>query len=102
MAWKRGGFSRTSTAEHRKRKARVLRRDGYKCQIKGPKCLGRATILDHIIPVAFGGPDEDANCQAACEPCHAEKTQREAAEGRRRKRHRAIRPERHPGDDPTA
>lgn len=102
MAWKNGGPTRTTTPEHKARRTRVLRRDRFRCQIRGPKCLGRATICDHILALALGGTDTDENCQAVCSACHKEKTQQEAAEGRRRWRSRLRRTEtRHPGDDPT-
>jgi hypothetical protein len=34
---------------------RVLARDGYRCQVRGPRCQGEATMVDHIIPVRLGG-----------------------------------------------
>ncbi len=37
-----------------------------------------ATTPDHIVPLAFGGTDDDSNIQCLCEDCHAIKT---AAEG---------------------
>jgi 5-methylcytosine-specific restriction endonuclease McrA len=34
--------------------------------------------VDHIIPLADGGREDDSNRQALCaEPCHREKTERE-------------------------
>lgn len=38
----------------------------------------KATVPDHIVPLAFGGSDEDGNIQCLCDECHAIKT---AAEG---------------------
>ena len=63
---------------------RILQRDGYLCQ----PCLrtGRptpATQVDHIIPKAKGGADDDDNLQAICGPCHDAKTAREADERQR-------------------
>lgn len=46
------------------------------CQEKGR--VTAATVPDHIIPLAFGGTDEDDNIQCLCDDCHAIKT---AAEG---------------------
>jgi 5-methylcytosine-specific restriction protein A len=49
--------------------------------------LGRvtlATVRDHRIPLAEGGPDDTTNEQALCEPCHAVKTKAESARGVRR------------------
>lgn len=98
MAWTNGA-SRTSTAAHRAWARLVLTNSGGQCQIRGPRCLGPATIADHIKPVAEGGAEHDpANGQGACQPCHDTKTQGEAARGRRRYYGAARRPpERHPG-----
>lgn len=55
---------------------RIKARDGYVCQ----QC-GRVTVdgeVDHRIPLAKGGTDDDANLQWLCrEPCHRDKTIRE-------------------------
>jgi 5-methylcytosine-specific restriction enzyme A len=49
----------------------ILERDRYRCQIRGPKCIRRATHVDHIIPWAEGGaPFDPRNLRAACEPCN--------------------------------
>lgn len=78
------GPSRTATPEHRAWRTAVLARDRGSCQIKGPRCTGRATEADHVIPVARGGAELDTdNGQAACTTCHRVKTLREATEGRR-------------------
>lgn len=72
--WGRGS-PRTRTREHRERRDRILRRDGYLCQLRYPgRCIGHATVLDHIIALGLGGADTDDNCQAACAPCHAYKS----------------------------
>jgi 5-methylcytosine-specific restriction enzyme A len=57
----------------------ILRRDLYLCQ----PCerIGRTTPareVDHIIPKANGGTDDDTNLQAICKAHHLEKTQAEA------------------------
>ncbi|EGT4238744.1 HNH endonuclease [Cronobacter sakazakii] len=59
-------------------RVRILKRDRYICQ----ECLrnGRprpAETVDHIIPKAHGGTDNDSNLQALCWPCHKRKTSRE-------------------------
>lgn len=46
----------------------------------------RATIRDHIVNLAEGGPDDATNTQAICGPCHRAKTQAESARGVRRRR----------------
>jgi hypothetical protein len=55
----------------RRVRALVLERDGHRCQIKGGKCLGLATEVDHINPVELGGSWWDVdNLRAACKPCN--------------------------------
>jgi 5-methylcytosine-specific restriction endonuclease McrA len=48
----------------------VLLRDGYRCQIHGPRCTVYATQADHIIARADGGDDTPANMRAACARCN--------------------------------
>lgn len=53
----------------------ILRRDRSLCQ----PCLKNnrtelATQVDHIIPKAKGGTDDESNLQAICGPCHDAKT----------------------------
>jgi len=51
---------------------RVLERDQYRCQVRGPRCTERATEVDHIVPFSQGGAKYDpANLQAACKPCNS-------------------------------
>lgn len=40
-----------------------------------------ATIADHVIPLAEGGPDTEANLQPLCSVCHAAKTRDESKRG---------------------
>ena len=50
---------------------RILARDGYACQIKGPGCQDRATEVDHIISISEGGPMlAPQNLRAACRLCN--------------------------------
>lgn len=101
MAWA-NGHTRTSTKEHKAWARAVLSKDSYTCRIQGPRCIGRATIADHIRNVAEH-PDAQydvSNGQAACQPCSDDKTQMEAARGRQRYRARGrYQPARdkHPG-----
>lgn len=44
----------------------------------------RATIRDHIVPLAEGGADVEANTQALCEACNQTKAQAESRRGRAR------------------
>jgi 5-methylcytosine-specific restriction endonuclease McrA len=46
--------------------------------------------VDHITPKAQGGTDDLSNLQSICDPCHAEKTAREAAEAQGRKPKRRL------------
>lgn len=76
MAWSRTSrHARGYGAAWDKLRVFVLRRDKGLCQ----PCLKRgrtelATEVDHIIPKAKGGTDDEANCQAICRACHADKT----------------------------
>jgi 5-methylcytosine-specific restriction endonuclease McrA len=66
---------------------RILRRDGYVCQIKGDKCRGRATHVDHVVNVLDGGARLDpANLRAACASCNIGKRNSEVAARARRQR----------------
>ena len=69
-----------------KTRARVLQRDGHLCQ--PCKAKGRptpATQVDHIMPKAKGGTEDDDNLQAICCDCHDAKTKIESAEAQGRK-----------------
>lgn len=97
MAWTRGGSTRTGTAEHKRWAKAVKDRDGWQCRRCGYQGTpGNADVqADHITNVATGG-DPLGSGITLCSRCHAEKTQREAAQGRRLKSRK--RPtERHPG-----
>jgi 5-methylcytosine-specific restriction endonuclease McrA len=51
---------------------KVLARDGYRCRVRSPRCIGKATVTDHIIPWQVGGAKWDmANLRASCKPCNA-------------------------------
>ncbi|AOT26252.1 HNH endonuclease [Vibrio anguillarum] len=61
------------------KRARILERDSFLCQV----CLSNGIItaardVDHIINKANGGTDDDANLQSICSPCHKEKTAKES------------------------
>jgi 5-methylcytosine-specific restriction protein A len=72
-------------------RAYVLHRDDWRCQIRGPRCAGRASDVDHI---ERGDNHAVKNLQAACRPCHASKSSRE---GRAAKASPKRAPETHPG-----
>lgn len=64
----------------RRTRDRILLRDQYTCQ-----ACHRVTHeleVDHIVNVAQGGSDDDANLQSLCVPCHKAKTAQESLAGR--------------------
>lgn len=61
------------------RNRRIIARDHGLCGICG---MPEATQVDHIVPLAEGGSDEDHNLRAVHPACHRIKSQREAARGR--------------------
>lgn len=85
------GQGRGGRPWRRKREA-VLKRDGYICQpCKRENCTTLATEVDHVIPQAEGGSEDESNLQAICETCHKKKTRAEAARGITRARRGAFR-----------
>ena len=68
MSRGRGDLKRQKWVRTRKT---VLERDGYECQIRGPRCTGVATECDHIVPHAHGGDASLDNLRAACKPCNS-------------------------------
>lgn len=70
----------TATPRLRGRKAvsvrkRRLRRTNYLCEMCMVKGIIRlAVVVDHIVPLAKGGPDTDANTRNLCDPHNKEVT----------------------------
>lgn len=96
MAWDKGVSARTSRLpdDWKARRLRVLRRDGYRCQILGANgvpCLAPANEVDHV---ERGDDHSLANLQAACRSCHARKS---SAEGNAARKRRQRPGEPHPG-----
>jgi len=55
----------------RELRLRVLAEEPY-CQIRGEKCRGIATTVDHVVPLSIA-PElahERSNLRAACGPCN--------------------------------
>ncbi|MFD9813961.1 HNH endonuclease [Streptomyces sp. NPDC059080] len=71
LAW---SPARKSAVSRRRRRpepydrAEVLARWGGCCYCDGP-----AQELDHVVPLAHGGPDNAANVVASCRDCNARK-----------------------------
>lgn len=65
-------------------RARLFEREPLCVLCKPRGLVAAATQRDHIIPLAEGGKDEDANIQGLCDACHREKTLAEALRGRAR------------------
>jgi len=66
-------------AEWDRKRERILARDGglcCPCRRIGRVTLGRE--VDHTVPKARGGTDDDDNLQTICRPCHKAKTAAEA------------------------
>ena len=59
---------RTGRASWRKIRLAVLARDNYTCQIRGPKCTGKADQVDHQHGTGVQDPQY---LRAACGPCNA-------------------------------
>lgn len=63
---------RYSTAAWQRLRRAVLDRDGRICQIQGPRCVGIANTVDHVVPSSVR-PDlfwEPENLRAACGRCN--------------------------------
>lgn len=64
---------------------RIRARDGDVCQTclrRGDGHLGSYAAVDHRIPKAEGGTNDDANLEVICRPCHTAKTATESKRGR--------------------
>ena len=73
------------TAVWQRLSRRCLARDGHRCQIRLPGCLGVATQSDHIVELQDGGAPYDlANLQAACSFCNTSKSRRRKRPGTNR------------------
>ena len=57
------------TYKWRKLRKKILERDNYICQ----SCGEKANAVDHIIPVALNGIDDENNLRAICKKCNSKK-----------------------------
>ena len=51
----------------------VLRRDSFSCVWCG-ETKERDLTVDHVVPVSFGGTNDDENLETLCVKCHKEKS----------------------------
>ena len=56
---------------------RILRRDPLCVYCKAKGRVSASVEVDHIVPLAQGGTDDDENLCGTCHSCHAEKSARE-------------------------
>jgi 5-methylcytosine-specific restriction protein A len=71
----------------RRKREEILKRDSYLCvPCKQQDRITLASEVDHVIPQAEGGSEDDSNLQSICEACHKAKTHAEAARGVKRHR----------------
>lgn len=52
----------------------VLKRDGFKCRYCGNSAQESVLHVDHVVPVAKGGPTVPENLVAACRDCNGGKS----------------------------
>jgi 5-methylcytosine-specific restriction endonuclease McrA len=52
------------------RRFQILRRDGHTCRYCGRSAPEVVLHIDHVIPVARGGTDDDTNLVVACQDCN--------------------------------
>ena len=91
MAW---GDGRTKTAEWKRIRNIVLKRDECTCQ----RCGDTGNEVNHIIPVTEGGTDALENLETLCGPCRQTETVAQTTRAVRRHAAWGRHPgERHPG-----
>ena len=66
-------MTRHWTYREEKMRLRILKRDNFECQIRGPGCMVVADTVDHIHPKILGGLATPDNLRAACRPCNVAK-----------------------------
>lgn len=94
MAWSTSTRSARYPADWKKRRVKVLERDGYRCRIRGPHCTVAATQVDHV---KHGDDHSYLNLQACCDACHKAKTAEESQAARGVGAARKRPAENHPG-----
>jgi 5-methylcytosine-specific restriction protein A len=77
-----------TSREWRALRLAILDRDGWQCQIRGPRCATVATTVDHIVRPDDGGSIwNETNLRAACRPCNS---RRGAIDGNAQRRRAAF------------
>lgn len=56
-----------------KQRFEIFSRDGFACQYCGGQAPNVQLVVDHVVPVAHGGGNEESNLATACYPCNAGK-----------------------------
>jgi 5-methylcytosine-specific restriction endonuclease McrA len=56
-------------AEYQRLRLAVLEAAGWQCQ--WPGCHRRATTVDHVTPLAYGGTNTPGNLRASCWSCNS-------------------------------
>lgn len=57
-------------ARSKRLRFKIFMRDGFKCRYCGRAPPEVTLHLDHIVPIAKGGADDETNLAAACEACN--------------------------------
>lgn len=93
--WKaREAWSRPKFHKDLRKRGRAGQRDRAEMMALEPfcrECLKKAKrvrtdVIDHIVPLAWGGSDDRGNKQGLCDPCHDEKSKREREISRQNRR----------------
>lgn len=86
IAQRHGTARRVTGRTLQETRKRIWLRDGARCRmcqelVSIEPGTDRPCEIDHIVPLWAGGAEsDDANLQCLCPPCHALKTDQEAAE----------------------
>jgi 5-methylcytosine-specific restriction endonuclease McrA len=72
------GMARGNGTRGRSRRARILKRDAYRCVYCAAVLPAAELTLDHVQPKVKGGDDSDGNVVACCRSCNTQKGGRAA------------------------
>jgi 5-methylcytosine-specific restriction endonuclease McrA len=65
--------ARNQRAYIKRQRERIFVRDGWLCVYCGQKRPKRRLVIDHKMPVALGGTDDDGNLVTSCRKCNRAK-----------------------------